>query len=273
MGETLRPTTASGLPFVDVLGDSVTRAPAPAPPTGDSLNAMPPDPAGAMTNREFERQAWAAVAAVILFNSAWLVAGWVQGPPYSAALHDISDLGALSARSPWLMLVPEASAGVLTIAFALRGLRPAMMSPGRREPIGAWMVAFSLMGLDNLSDLFFRLPCMAVEPGCSVAVATATWQGALHYAFGVGTALVTVVAPFVLASRMRTLPGWRDLARGAIGFGVLLVVLLISYLALEQRYGQGFVQRAMALVVGAGVLILARRLRALGKGGQAPPPG
>jgi len=103
-------------------------------------------------------------------------------------------------------------------------------------------------------------------------VATATLQGALHYAFGIGTALVTVLAPFVLASRMRALPEWRDLARGAVGFGVLLAVLLLSYIGLERRWGQGFVQRAMALAVAAGVLILARRLRALGKQGQARAP-
>ena len=231
------------------------------------MTAMPSDQGAATGGQRFGWQAWSAVAAVILFNSAWLVAGWIQGPPYSAALHDISDLGAASARSPWLMLVPEAFAGVLTIVFALAGLRPAMMLPGRGEPIGAWMVALSLMGLDNLSDMFFRLPCMAAEPGCSVAVATASWQGALHYAFGIGTALVTVAAPFVLASRMRVLAGWRDLAKGAIGFGVVLAVLLLSYVALDRRYGQGFVQRGMALVVAAGVLVLARRLRSLGRRG------
>ena len=94
------------------------------------MQSTPSDPSAPIRAKPFEWQAWSAVAAVILFNAAWLVAGWVQGPPYSAALHDISDLGALSARAPWLMLVPEASAGVLTIAFALGGLRPAMASLG-----------------------------------------------------------------------------------------------------------------------------------------------
>ena len=133
-------------------------------------------------------------------------------------------------------------------------------------------MALSLMGLDNVSDLFFRLPCIAAEPGCSVAVATATRQGAVHYAFGIVTALVTVLTPFVLASRMRALPEWRDLSRGAISFGVLFAVLLPLYVGLNGRWGQGLVQRAMALVIAAGVLILARRLRALGRQGQARAP-
>jgi len=136
--------------------------------------------------------AWAAVAGAVLFNVGWLLAGWIQGAPYAPAVHDISDLGALTARSPWLMLVPQFLAGVLTIVFATCGLRPALMIDGLGEPVGAWLVAASLMGLDNVSDLFFRLPCMAEETGCTVAVATIPWQGKAHYAFGIGTALVTV---------------------------------------------------------------------------------
>jgi hypothetical protein len=29
--------------------------------------------------------------------------------------------------------------------------------------LGAWLLAASLMGLDNLSDVFFRLDCRAVD--------------------------------------------------------------------------------------------------------------
>lgn len=212
-------------------------------------------------SRRIVALAWAGVAGAILFNAGWLVAGWIQGPPYSPALHDVSDLGALTARSPWVMLVPEALAGVLTIGFALAGLRPALLIQGRGEPVGAWLVAASLMGLDNVSDLFFRLPCMAVEPGCTIGVATAHWPGKVHYAFGISTALVTAVAPFFLASRMRLLPYWRHLARGAIGFGGVLVVLLVAYIAMDGRNGpQGYLQRGMALLIGVGIIVLARRL-------------
>lgn len=148
-----------------------------------------------------EKLAWTAPCAAVLLNGAWVIGGWLQGPRYSAAVHDISDLGALSARLPWAMLVPEASAGVLTIAFALWGLRPALRVHGLGEPIGPWLLAASLMGLDNLSDLFFRLPCMAAEAGCTISVATATLSGKVHYAFGITTALLTVATPFALARR------------------------------------------------------------------------
>lgn len=232
------------------------------------MASMARDETAGLPRRRIQWLAWAGVAGVVLFNVGWLVAGRVQGPPYSAALHDISDLGALSARSPWLMLVPEAAAGLLTIAFALGGLRPAMMVSGRGQPLGAWMVALSLMGLDNVSDLFFRLPCSSAEPGCTLAVATASWQGALHYAFGIGTALVTVATPFVLARRMKIMDEWRDLAGGANGFGAVLVMMLILYIGLDGRYGQGYVQRGMALTVAAGIVILAGRLRRISAGAR-----
>jgi len=163
------------------------------------------------------------------------------------------------------MLVPGAVAGILTIAFALGGLRPALTVQGRGEPVGAWLVAASLMGLDNVSDLFFRLPCMAVESGCTVSVATASFQGKVHYAFGIGTALVTAVAPFVLARRMQLLDQWQDLGPGAIGVGVSLVALLVSAIALDGRYGAGYVQRSMAGIVSAGIVVLALRVRSVGR--------
>jgi len=55
--------------------------------------------------------AWGAVAGVVVFNLGWLLAGAVQGGGYSVASHDISDLGALTARSPWVMLIAQGIAG------------------------------------------------------------------------------------------------------------------------------------------------------------------
>jgi hypothetical membrane protein len=105
-------------------------------PVAEGTNAVP--------RSRYLALCWAAVAAVILFNTGWFLAGLIQAAPYSAAYHDVSDLGALTARWPWLMLVPQATAGVFIIAFALLGLRPALRVPGRGDPIGAWLVALSL---------------------------------------------------------------------------------------------------------------------------------
>jgi uncharacterized protein DUF998 len=125
--------------------------------------------------------AWGAVAGVVVFNLGWLVAGAVQGDGYSVASHDVSDLAALTARSPWVMLTSQFIAGTLIILFALFALfalRPALAVPGRGTALGALLLAASLIGLDNLSDAFFRLDCRAADPGCTTAAAASLWPGA-----------------------------------------------------------------------------------------------
>ena len=74
--------------------------------------------------------AWGAIGGVVVFNLGWLLAGALQGDGYSVASHDVSDLGALTARSPWVMLTAQVIAGTLIIAFALFALGPALAVPG-----------------------------------------------------------------------------------------------------------------------------------------------
>src|SRR5512132_2110709 len=66
--------------------------------------------------------AWGAIGGVVVFNLGWLLAGALQSDGYSVASHDVSDLGALTARSPWVMLTAQVIAGTLIIAFALFAL-------------------------------------------------------------------------------------------------------------------------------------------------------
>jgi hypothetical protein len=125
--------------------------------------------------------AWGAVGGVAVFNLGWLLTGAVQGGGYWVASHDVSDLGALTARSPWVMLISQGIAGTLIIAFALRS---ALAVPGRGTALGAWLLAASLIGLDNLSDAFFRLDCRAADQGCTAAAAASSWHGQVHIAVG-----------------------------------------------------------------------------------------
>ena len=82
--------------------------------------------------------AWGAIGGVVVFNLGWLLAGALQGDGYSVAGHDVSDLGALTARSPWVMLTAQVIAGTLIIAFALFALGPALAVPGRGPAPGSW---------------------------------------------------------------------------------------------------------------------------------------
>ena len=211
-----------------------------------------------------------AIAGVVVFVLGWLVVGAVEGGGYSAASDDISDLGALTAHHPALALATQAICGVLVIAFALLGLRPALAIPGRRAAIGPWLVAGSLIGLDNVGDAFFRLDCRAADAGCSVTKATASVHGKLHIAVGVFAALMTAAAPFFLARRMRVLDAWRDLARPAVVFGVVLLGLLVTYAALERASVGGYVQRSAAVLVAGGVIALAARTIRAGTQPEVP---
>ena len=207
--------------------------------------------------------AWGAIGGVVVFNLGWLLAGALQGDGYSVASHDVSDLGALTARSPWVMLTAQGIAGTLIIAFALFALRPALAVPGRGTALGAWLLAASLIGLDNLSDVLFRLDCRAADPGCTMAAAASSWHGRVHLAVGLLSGIAMIAAPFVLAARMRQADGWRDLARPTILAGSLLVAVLAAYVALEGRTGGGYLQRAAIVLVSVGVVTLALRVRSL----------
>jgi hypothetical protein len=76
-------------------------------------------------------------------------------------------------------------------------------------------------------------------------------------------AFATLVAPFALASRMRLLDGWRDLAGPAVVFGLLTVAVLAANGALQGTGAQGWSQRAAAVFVPIGIVVLAMRTRRL----------
>ncbi|HKQ00635.1 MAG TPA: DUF998 domain-containing protein [Actinomycetes bacterium] len=223
------------------------------------------DDAATRSRRRATWLAWGAVGGVVVFNLGWLLAGAVQGGGYSVASHDISDLGALTARSPWVMLTAQGIAGTLIILFALFALGPALAVPGRGPALGAWLLAASLIGLDNLSDAFFRLDCRAADQGCTAAAAASSWHGRVHLAVGLLSGIATILLPFVLAARMRHADGWRDLARPTILAGVLLVAVLVAYVAFEGKTGGGYLQRAAIVLFSAGVVTLALRVRALAR--------
>jgi hypothetical protein len=68
--------------------------------------------------------------------------------------------------------------------------------------LGAWLVALSLAGLDDLSDAFFRLDC-APRTTAARSPPHRVVARKVHLAAAVIAALATIAAPFVLAHRMR----------------------------------------------------------------------
>jgi hypothetical membrane protein len=217
--------------------------------------------------------AWAGVAGVIVFDVGWLIAEAVQSGGYSVTRHDVSDLTALTAQHTWVALTTIGIAGVLVIAFALGGLRPALRIPGRRDAMSAWLLAASLMGLDNLSDAFFRLDCRAADPGCTPGVAMDSWHGTVHVVVGAIAAIATVGFLFTLPPRMRRIGGWQDLARPMLATAWVFVALLVAYVAREGRAGGGLLQRALIVILSIVVIVLALRVRRLARRPGEVPRG
>lgn len=201
--------------------------------------------------------AWGGIAAQVLFVLGILVLGAVEGRGYSAGRHDISDLGALTARHPDAMRAVEGTAGVLTVAFAIGALRPTLSVDGGGEPVGAWLVALSLLATDELGDVFFRLDCRAADAGCSMARATTSASGKAHVAVFVLAAIASIAAPFALAHRMEALRAWRTCARPTRVFGAGFVVGLAVALLASGTGLQGWTQRALILYSCSGLVLLA----------------
>lgn len=200
---------------------------------------------------------WGAVIGQSIFTLGWMIGDAVQHGGFSPVSDDISDLGALTANHPWIILTAQGISSTMTIAFALFALSPALSRPGHRVALGALLLAGSGVALDDLSDAFFRLDCQASNAGCSTAASTASWHGQIHAIVGTITFLVMVIAPFVLARSMRRIPDWQNLAKPTVMYGVGLLILLTIYLGLTNQIGQGSAQRAISLAASAGVAALA----------------
>jgi hypothetical membrane protein len=200
---------------------------------------------------------WGAIVGQTIFTLGWMISDSLQTGGFSPARDDISDLGALTARHPWIILAAQGISSSLTIAFALFALGPSLAKPGRRWALGAILLAASAVALDDLSDTFFRLDCQAANKGCTMAVATASWHGEIHAVVGTVTFVVLIIAPFVLARAMRQRDEWARYSKPAIGYGVGLLALLGVYLGLTGQLGDGTAQRVISLVASAGVALLA----------------
>jgi hypothetical protein len=213
---------------------------------------------------------WAiiGVAGELLFTAGWILAGAVQGHGYRWIRDDISDLGAVTAPHPWLLLIPQTLAGCAAIGFALFGLRPALAEAGRRGWTGPWLAALS--AVQDLSDGAFRPDCRAAD-GCTQAQATASWEGQVHAGVGLICILLLVISPFVLARRFRRLPDWRDLAGPSVAVGILLVIGVLGVAAAGTAPIHGLIQRVVATLGAAWGIALAVRLRRLAQRERPEP--
>ncbi|MEU9046148.1 MULTISPECIES: DUF998 domain-containing protein [unclassified Kitasatospora] len=215
---------------------------------------------------------WGAIVAQLLFTVSWLVGSLAEGRHYRVSAEGISDLGALTAGHPWFVLTAQGVAGLLTIAFALFALGPALASGGGRRPVAAWLVAATPLGLDNVWDLFFRLDCRAADPGCVQSLGSASWHATGHLAISFLSFPVMVITPSVLAARFRAVPAWQGYSGFALAFSSVMFIGVIAFIGLHGHDGAGYAERALALAASIGLVLLALATRRALTGSADPEP-
>jgi uncharacterized protein DUF998 len=182
----------------------------------------------------------AGVCGLVAFVTAtlgWVAGGLAQPAAYSVARDDISDLGAITAASPWLYNQVGANlTGLLVVLCALgvwRAVGPSVL--GR---LGAAVLV--LTGVGSILDGFFRLDCRGIDAVCT----NHTWHAHAHKIESGFTAAFTLLAPVLLALAFRRIPAWR----GAWLPSLLTLPAIIVANVIFSAVGDGAATRAGTVV-------------------------
>ena len=176
--------------------------------------------------------AWSGLLAPVVFTFAWLAGGLAQPDAHSLIDHAVSDLGALTADSPWLYNQIGANlTGLLVVALAA-GLWKTV-PPGVSGRVG--VIALGVMGLGQFFDGLFRLDCQAIDAGCDDGRgADPSWHAIAHQVESLITVLSLLVSVFVLARAFKKSPRWHDLRAVSLAAGIITIVVLIGLLSVGQ---------------------------------------
>jgi hypothetical protein len=161
--------------------------------------------------------------APITFTAGWLLGGLAQPSAYSAFDNDISDLGALTAGSPWLYnQLGSNTTGILVLALAI-GLWKTI---GIRLSGRIGVIALGVVGVGQFLDGLFRLDCREIDAGCDAT--TASWHANAHGIETGFTVLGTLVAVFALARAFKKIDPWKRLWLPTLLAGIALPVCLVG---------------------------------------------
>ncbi|HEX6725537.1 MAG TPA: DUF998 domain-containing protein [Gaiella sp.] len=144
------------------------------------------------------------LAAPVTFVAGLVLGDLAQPGAFSPAHDDISDLGALTASSPWLYN---------QLAANLTGLLVVGLAAGLWSALGAGLLArlgcigLAVVGVGMALDGFLRLDC---QGGVDVSCQNDSWHATAHKVESGITAAALLVTPFLLAFAFRRLAGWRS---------------------------------------------------------------
>lgn len=189
------------------------------------------------------------LVAFATFNLGWIIGDLSQRPAFSPGRQDISYLGALTAKSPWLYDRLAANTSGALIALLAIGLWRAL-SPSIVGRLGA--AALFATGAGMFLDGMFRLDCQPIDTGC----VNDSWHSHAHKIesdFTVGFTFLSIV---LLAVAFRRSSRWHDSWLPAIA--AIPAVILAN--AVFSAFGPGAATRAGTVVVLALIAFIGFRL-------------
>jgi hypothetical protein len=197
--------------------------------------------------------ATAALVAQVAFVVAWIVAGALQ-PGYSHSHWYVSELGAATARHPWIV-----NTAIVTLGLGIAALGVALRMALPRSRASTWTaVLFVVAGMTLAAAGPVNLDCMPTERACEHAwkAGELSWQTDGHMWLSFVGQILFSLTPFLIARALWPSPAAAlALAAGATG----LAIGVVSFALEDGRGGfpDGLVQRFDLLVLQLWVVIVA----------------
>jgi hypothetical membrane protein len=178
-----------------------------------------------------------------------------QPDEFSLVDHENSDLGAVTADSPWIAnQLGSNLPGLLLLVFAVGLWR----SLGSRRAARIGSVLVGVAGVGIFLSGFFRIDCRHIDSGCDP---NSSWHAVAHNANGGITVIALVLAPFILARGLKFIPEWRTLWIPTLVFGVATIAAAV----LGGAIGDGVASLLGVLVWFVWITILAARMLRLSR--------
>jgi hypothetical membrane protein len=196
--------------------------------------------------------ALAGVAGPVIFTLAW-VAGALRQPGKAFSAVQISGLAADDAKDPWIMIGGFLVLGGCGICFG-RALQAELGYRGRAGPAPA---AIQAAGALTIAAGLLRRDHVLLTSG------PASWHNHAHDAVSAVVYLLLVIAPVLLAYRIRRDPRWRGLFAWLVAAAAASAALLVVFYAAPHSGWDATLQRVAVTLPLAVIAAVAVRLVAV----------
>jgi hypothetical membrane protein len=192
------------------------------------------------------------IAGPALFTAAWLI-GSLRQTGYSAAEVQLSGLAALNARDPQIMIAGFVGLGVCSVAFGA-----ALDQLPEAGSVGPWLVKTAGVAA-VAAGLFRRDHLLLTGPGW----AGESWHNQAHDLVSGVAYVAMIVAPLVLAWRLRQDPDWVAVSRLVGALTVISAVAIVLFASRVAGPWNAAVQRAAISGPLAAEMLMAARMLSL----------